>query len=89
MVQGIVLDDGPTKAAPEKFVAAKYSSGKVVINNLFHNIFPVIDSEWFLTFFYLKDFCGGNDVCAKCSSSLLFMVSCRIKKQLCFHVPCL
>ncbi|XP_021896367.1 L-ascorbate peroxidase T, chloroplastic [Carica papaya] len=26
--EGIVLDDGPTKAAPEKFVAAKYSSGK-------------------------------------------------------------
>lgn len=27
--QGIVIDDGPAEAAPEKFVAAKYSSGKV------------------------------------------------------------
>ncbi|XWS23718.1 hypothetical protein CRYUN_Cryun28dG0039200 [Craigia yunnanensis] len=26
--EGIVLDDGPTQAAPEKFVAAKYSTGK-------------------------------------------------------------
>ncbi|KAJ0025908.1 hypothetical protein Pint_08147 [Pistacia integerrima] len=27
--EGIVIDDSPTKPAPEKFVAAKYSSGKV------------------------------------------------------------
>ncbi|XP_034675870.1 probable L-ascorbate peroxidase 6, chloroplastic/mitochondrial isoform X2 [Vitis riparia] len=26
--EGIVIDDGPAEAAPEKFVAAKYSSGK-------------------------------------------------------------
>ncbi|KAL6317284.1 hypothetical protein AAG906_030037 [Vitis piasezkii] len=26
--EGIVMDDGPAEAAPEKFVAAKYSSGK-------------------------------------------------------------
>ncbi|GAV71956.1 peroxidase domain-containing protein [Cephalotus follicularis] len=26
--EGIMIDDGPAKAAPEKFVAAKYSSGK-------------------------------------------------------------
>lgn len=28
--QGIVIDDGPSQPVPEKFVAAKYSSGKVV-----------------------------------------------------------
>lgn len=38
-----MIDDGPAKAAPEKFVAAKYSSGKVIImifssNFLFANI---------------------------------------------------
>ena len=30
--QGIVIDDGSSKPAPEKFVAAKYSTGKVVIS---------------------------------------------------------
>ena len=34
--QGFLLDEGPTKPASEKFVAAKYSSGKVIIaKNLF------------------------------------------------------
>ncbi|TQD71711.1 hypothetical protein C1H46_042756 [Malus baccata] len=43
--EGIVIDDGPLQPIPEKFVAAKYSSGKVVnaerphllINNLLIN----------------------------------------------------
>ncbi|KAK2995665.1 hypothetical protein RJ640_006125 [Escallonia rubra] len=32
--EGFSLDDGPAKAAPEKFVAAKYSTGKVVAREL-------------------------------------------------------
>ncbi|KAE8669570.1 hypothetical protein F3Y22_tig00112230pilonHSYRG00022 [Hibiscus syriacus] len=31
--EGIVLDDSPIQAAPEKFVAADYSTGKVVTSN--------------------------------------------------------
>ncbi|XVE60307.1 hypothetical protein DITRI_Ditri05aG0118200 [Diplodiscus trichospermus] len=35
--EGIVLDDASKQTAPEKFVAAKYSTGKVVtMHNLFH-----------------------------------------------------
>lgn len=86
--QGIVVD-GPT---PEKFVAAKYSSGKVVITiNLFLIITLVSGFRNFLTvFIYGKNSHGMNCVCANCSSSLFFMICCRIKKQVsCFLVPCL
>lgn len=40
--QGIVLDDTPEQAAPEKFVAAKYSTGKVVTSNTLFNFAPLI-----------------------------------------------
>lgn len=40
--QGIVINDGSPESAPEKFVAAKYSSGKVVsLMNLHPNIILV------------------------------------------------
>lgn len=41
--QGIVIDDGAAKPAPEKFVAAKYSSGKVVTTNNLHLIILLIN----------------------------------------------
>lgn len=41
-VQGIVINDGSSESAPEKFVAAKYSTGKVVcLMNLHPNILLV------------------------------------------------
>lgn len=40
-----MIDDGPTEPAPEKFVASKYSSGKVIIIKFF----PSVSScSWFL-----------------------------------------
>lgn len=45
-----MINDGPSEPAPEKFVAAKYSSGKVVIlMNLHPNIFLVNGCQKFLT----------------------------------------
>lgn len=84
--QGIVINDG----VPEKFVAAKYSSGKVVIlMNLHPNSFIVNGCQKFLTFFRMRISDGDNHLFAICSS-LIFMICCRIKKHLsCFLVTCL
>lgn len=50
-----MINDGPSEPAPEKFVAAKYSSGKVVIlMNLHPNIFLVNGCQKFLTIFCLR-----------------------------------
>lgn len=83
-VQGIVIDDEAPKPAPEKFEAAKYSSGKVVTMKNLCLIIPLINfNQEFISFFLLKDdsMLVGNFVCSKCSLLVPSMVCCRIKNK--------
>lgn len=53
IMQGISIDDSPAKDAPEKFVAAKYSSGKVSIIHNFDVICLLFVYGYCLAFFCL------------------------------------
>ncbi|KAK2659468.1 hypothetical protein Ddye_006001 [Dipteronia dyeriana] len=76
--EGLVIADSPTGATPEKFVAAEYSSGKVVtMKNLFLH-FAIV--QFFLHFICVKNSYGATCAYANCLFSQLFMICCRIKK---------
>lgn len=65
--QGIVLD-GPSNTAPEKFEAAKYSSGKVVMT--FYSHLDVVLSNCYqesVSSFSIIDLYEGNNSYANCS----------------------
>lgn len=86
-----MIDDGPSNTAPEKFVAAKYSTGKVVIMKILHlNVFLVNYYRGFVSSLSNKFFCGGKNLCATYSSCVLFSwFVAGLKKQVsCLLVPC-
>lgn len=67
-----MINDGPSESAPEKFVAAKYSSGKVIIMmNLHPNNLLFDGCQKFLAFFSLK-ISDGEIICLQFVHHLYF-----------------
>lgn len=75
-----MINDGSSQPAPEKFEAAKYSSGKVVMMKNLHLIVLVNFYRGFISIFSVKDVYNGSNMYLNCSSSVPFMVYCRTKK---------
>ena len=85
--QGIVIDDGPAKAAAEKFVAAQHSSGKVIIMIFSPNFHFANGCREYIAFSCFKDSDEGICLHANCSTPLTHMVWCRIKTSVMFLLP--
>jgi len=75
--------------AGEKYMAAKYSSGKVVITSiLFQNILLIINCQNSLLFRAAWMVYMAEIYICKMFIFSLFMIHCRIKKQVsCFLLP--
>ena len=75
--------------AGEKFVAAKYSSGKVVITSkLLQNVLLIINHESSLVFRVAWMIYMAEIYVCKMFIFSLFMIHCRTKKQAsCFVLP--